>query len=1146
MTNQIPIIRIIAIIIIISLSTLAQDQQKIELIVQTGHSAPINAVAASPNGKIFASAGEGGVIKLWNIASNQELKTLLHHDKSVTSISFSPNNKILASGNDDETVILWDIDSGKEIVSFEDHSNYVKSVVFSPDGKFLASGSWDRTVKLWDVVTGELIKTFSGQAYISSVAFTPDGKYLASGGEKTIKVWNVFSGEEFKTFEGHTSLIYSIAFSPNGEKLISGCRDDTIKLWNFKSGKELLTIKNQSLVDSVAFSPDGKTFISVDNADDPIIKLWDVVTGQILKTFFGHLGFVNSVAFLENGKTLVSSSDDQSIKLWDVPSGRELKTLNNHTSYIRSTAFSTDSKLFVTGNDNGAIKLWNFTSNQPMKTFTGHKGMVTSVTLSKDSKTLFSVSWDKSVKMWDVESGQEIKNFYGYSGLLYYIALSPDEKLLASGGDDKTIILWNIDSGKEVKRFERSEEISFLAFSPDGNILGYTSYPSIKLMDINSGTELESLPLNEPKPYDKSYDLNTKTKVLSIVPAFAAYYKNYFFEKHLTPDGRLQIEKGENNKLNLFEAKSKKIILTLNALDENDWVVTTSDGRFDTNKSLDNIEGLHWIVNDEILNPLPLDVFMRQYYEPNLLQRVLKCNEENSCDKEFKPLPSISEINRVQPKVVIKEINLAKNADSLADVTVEVESVTEDVSVSATDRSKKEKKTSEAFDLRLFRDGQLVGVSTPKDKLAPFIKAAPVLVEQNKKYFAETGKLTNTPEDIAWRKANDIFALAGQENVKRISDEKLEYTFRNVRLPKGQESVDFTAYAFNSDKVKSTTTEPFNFPIPKEIAASKKKGRAFVVSIGVNASETAGFDLQYAANDARKMQEIIGGKLIADNSKYSEVIQIPLISDYKTAEYPAVNTAQKEIIRGVFSLLSGNKGEVSDEILKQIPDFEKIKPVEPEDTLIISFSGHGYADTSGIFYLLPNDIGESFSVKTESLNKTISSDELSLWMQDITASEMIMIIDACHSSAAVQGDGFKPGPMGSRGLGQLAYDKDMKILSATQANNVALELESLKQGLLSYALLQDGIVDSLADSDKDKQLFPAEWLEFAEKRVPQLYEEVKSRKRSILIEGKIATDEGVKSVFVKETNQKSNLNLQQPSVFDFKRRKAKNSLFVMP
>ena len=305
------------------------------------------------------------------------------------------------------------------------------------------------------------------------------------------------------------------------------------------------------------------------------------------------------------------------------------------------------------------------------------------------------------------------------------------------------------------------------------------------------------------------------------------------------------------------------------------------------------------------------------------------------------------------------------------------------------------------------------------------------------------------------------------------------------------------------------------------------------------------------------MQEILGARLNADRAKYSEVIQVPLISDYGPDKKLVDNKAQKEIIKGVFSLLAGSlMGDVIAELAKKDealarafegnPDIRKLKAVEPEDTLIIAYSGHGYADESGIFYLLPYDIGTNTTKLTsEVLQRIISSDELSLWMQDITAAQMIMIIDACHSSAAVQGDGFKPGPMGSRGLGQLAYDKDMKILSATQANNIALELSQTKegrkieQGLLSYALLQEGIIKSLADADKNKEILSIEWLSYAEKRVPELYQEVKEGKRGILMNGRSSKRVNLSG------NQKSSLNLQQPSLFDFKRRNAPNALFSL-
>jgi len=145
---------------------------------------------------------------------------------------------------------------------------------------------------------------------------------------------------------------------------------------------------------------------------------------------------------------------------------------------------------------------------------------------------------------------------------------------------------------------------------------------------------------------------------------------------------------------------------------------------------------------------------------------------------------------------------------------------------------------------------------------------------------------------------------------------------------------------------------------------------------------------------------------------------------------------------------------------------------------------------------------------------------------------MMMIVDACHSAAAVQGKDCKPGPMGSRGLGQLSYDKGMRILTATQADNVALELGKLQHGLLTYSLVKNGLELGLADfQPQDNKLFTNEWLSFTLRDVPQLYEKAeKGELKDLFIDGK------PKSGVYKLDGQKSNLNLQQPSLFDFSRR----------
>lgn len=117
----------------------------------------------------------------------------------------------------------------------------------------------------------------------------------------------------------------------------------------------------------------------------------------------------------------------------------------------------------------------------------------------------------------------------------------------------------------------------------------------------------------------------------------------------------------------------------------------------------------------------------------------------------------------------------------------------------------------------------------------------------------------------------------------------------------------------------------------------------------------------------------------------------------------------------------------------------------PDDVFFLSFSGHGYGDRNGQFYILPSDIqGNCTAVDDATLKSAISADELAEWLRPVDAGEMTFVLDSCDSASSVEANDFKPGPMGSRGLGQLAYDKRMRILAASQSNKAALESASLR------------------------------------------------------------------------------------------------------
>ncbi|MEH2387943.1 MAG: serine/threonine-protein kinase [Nostoc sp.] len=270
------------------------------------------------------SSGHSNMVH--SVAFSPISPNLYYQEKSGKSAGIADRNwGILASGSWDNTIKLWDVNTGKEIRTLIGHANWVNSVAFSPDGKFLASGSADCTIKMWQVHTGIEIQTITGHSdSVSSVAYSPrmpttnskDRQLVASGSnDYTIKLWQVYTGKNICTLTGHSFFVNCIAFSQDGEIIASGSADNTIKLWHINTGREIRTLIGHSdSVWSVAFSQDGQFLASA--SWDKTIKLWHVESGREISTLTGHSNYVRCVAFSPNGQTLVSGGDDDTIKIW--------------------------------------------------------------------------------------------------------------------------------------------------------------------------------------------------------------------------------------------------------------------------------------------------------------------------------------------------------------------------------------------------------------------------------------------------------------------------------------------------------------------------------------------------------------------------------------------------------------------------------------------------------------------------------------------------------------------------------------------------------------------------------------------------------------------------------------------------------------